>query len=316
MAVATAPQGTSNPSATKKRFGMTQREWRNQILGLLFISPWLIGFLLLALIPLIMSLYYGFTRYDLIGEARWIGLGNYERLFTTDPDFKIVLYNTFYYVILGVPIGMAVAFLIANLLNADIRGRTFFRSIIYIPAIVPAICTAMVWLFLLNIQFGAVNGILKALEWPTIPFLSNTTLSKPTLILIFIWAQGAAVVIYLAALQDVPRSLYEAATVDGAGWWQKFRNVTIPLCTPVILFNTVLGFIGAFQEFTLPWLLTRGGPAKSTELYVMNLYRNAFVQLSMGKASAMAWILLVIIVAFTVILFISSGRWVYYGGEK
>jgi len=311
MAVATAPQG-----ATKNRFGMTKREWRNQMLGLLFIAPWLLGFLLLALIPLIMSLYYGFTRYDLIGEARWIGLGNYERLFTTDPDFKIVLYNTFYYVILGVPFGMVVAFLIANLLNADIRGRAFFRSIIYIPAIVPAVCTAMVWLFLLNIQFGAINGILKALEFPTIPFLSNTTLSKPTLIMIFIWAQGAAVVIYLAALQDVPRSLYEAATVDGANVWQKFRNVTVPLCTPVILFNTVLGFIGAFQEFTLPWLLTRGGPAKSTELYVMNLYRNAFVQLSMGKASAMAWILLVIIVVFTAALFISSGRWVYYGGEK
>jgi len=285
MAVATAPQG-----ATKNRFGMTKREWRNQMLGLLFIAPWLLGFLLLALIPLIMSLYYGFTRYDLIGEARWIGLGNYERLFTTDPDFKIVLYNTFYYVILGVPFGMVVAFLIANLLNADIRGRAFFRSIIYIPAIVPAVCTAMVWLFLLNIQFGAINGILKALEFPTIPFLSNTTLSKPTLIMIFIWAQGAAVVIYLAALQDVPRSLYEAATVDGANVWQKFRNVTVPLCTPVILFNTVLGFIGAFQEFTLPWLLT--------------------------KASAMAWILLVIIVVFTAALFISSGRWVYYGGEK
>lgn len=307
--------GTTS-SNTVKRFGLTQREWRNQILGLLFISPWLIGFLALALIPLIMSFYYGFTRYDLIGEARWIGLGNYERLFTTDPDFKKVLYNTFYYVVFGVPIGMLVAFLIANLLNADIRGRTFFRSVIYIPAIVPAVCTAMVWLFLLNIQFGAVNGVLKALELPTIPFLSNTTLSKPTLILIFIWAQGAAVVIFLAALQDVPRSLYEAATVDGANFWQKFRNVTVPLCTPVILFNTVLGFIAAFQEFTLPWLLTQGGPAKSTELYVMSLYRNAFVQLSMGKASAMAWILLVIIVVFTVVLFMSSARWVYYGGEK
>ena len=311
MAVATAPG-----AALKKRAHMTKRERRNQIMGMLFISPWLIGFVTLAVIPLIMSFYYGLTRYDLIGEARFIGLGNYERLFTTDPDFKIVIYNTFYYVILGVPIGMLVAFLIANLLNADIKGRAFFRSIIYIPAIVPAISTAMVWLFLLNTQFGAVNGLLKALEWPTIPFLSNTTLSKPTLIMIFIWTQGAAVVIYLAALQDVPRSLYEAATVDGANFWQKFRNVTVPLCTPVILFNTVLGFIGAFQEFTLPWLLTRGGPAKSTELYVMNLYRNAFVQLSMGKASAMAWILLVIIVIFTGILFMSSGRWVYYGGEK
>lgn len=310
MAVATAP------AKGVRRVAMTKRERRNQILGLLFISPWLIGFLTLALVPLIMSFYYGLTRYDLIGEPRFIGLGNYERLFTTDPDFWTVIYNTFYYVLLGVPVGTFIAFLIANLLNMDITGRTVYRSIIYIPAIVPAVCTAMVWLFLLNTQFGAVNGILKSFEMPTIPFLSSTSLSKPTLVLIYIWAQGSAVVIYLAALQDVPRSLYEAATVDGANAWHKFWNVTVPLCTPVILFNTVLGFIAAFQEFTLPWLLTQGGPAKSTELYVMNLYRNAFVQLSMGKASAMAWILLVIIVVFTGILFSTSGRWVYYGGEK
>lgn len=310
MAVATAPlKGV-------QRQRMTRQERRNQLLGLLFISPWLLGFLILALIPLIMSFYYGLTRYDLISEPRFIGFDNYRRLFTSDPDFWTVIYNTFYYVLLGVPIGAFVAFLIANLLNTDIKGRAIFRSIIYIPAIVPAVCTAMVWLFLLNTQFGAINGVLKAFEWPTVPFLSSTSLSKPTLVLIYIWAQGSAVVIYLAALQDVPRSLYEAATVDGANAWNKFWNVTIPLCTPVILFNTVLGFIGAFQEFTLPWLLTGGGPAKSTELYVMSLYRNAFVQLSMGKASAMAWILLVIIVVFTAILFSTSGRWVYYGGEK
>ncbi len=311
MAVATAP----NPARAKAR-DMTKAERRNQVLGLLFISPWLIGFIGLAIIPLFMSLYYSFTRYDLIRPPEFIGLGNYTRLFTNDPDFWIVIGNTFYYVLLGVPIGAGVAFLIANLLNTDIKGRATFRSIIYIPTIVPAVCTATVWLFLLNTQYGAINGLLKSFEWPTIPFLSNPSLSKPTLILIYIWAQGSAVVIYLAALQDVPRSLYEAATVDGANAWNKFWNVTVPLCTPVILFNSILGFIGAFQEFTLPWLLTRGGPAKSTELYVMNLYRNAFIQLSMGKASAMAWILLVIIVVFTVILFNTSARWVYYGGEK
>ena len=310
MAVATAPaKGLQRPR-------MTKRERRNQVMGLLFISPWLIGFITLALVPLVMSFYYSLTRYDLIGEPKFIGFGNYERLFTTDPDFGTVIYNTFYYVLLGVPLGTFVAFLISNLLNTDIKGRATFRSIIYIPSIVPAVCTAMVWLFLLNTQFGAINGVLKSLEWPTIPFLSSTSLSKPTLVMIYIWAQGSAVVIYLAALQDVPRSLYEAATVDGANAWNKFWNVTVPLCTPVILFNTVLGFIGAFQEFALPWLLTGGGPAKSTELYVMSLYRNAFVQLSMGKASAMAWILLVIIVAFTGILFSTSRRWVYYGGEK
>jgi multiple sugar transport system permease protein len=310
MAVATA-----NRNQTQLR-SMSRQERRNQVLGLLFISPWLIGFLCLALIPLIMSFYYSLTRYDLISDPKFIGLENYERLFTSDPDFWIVIYNTFYYVLLGVPIGAAVAFLIANLLNSDIQGRAAFRSIIYIPTIVPAVCTAMVWLFLLNTQYGAINGLLKWFELPTIPFLSNTSLAKPTLVLIYIWAQGAAVVIYLAALQDVPRSLYEAATVDGANAWHKFWNVTLPMCTPVILFNSIIGFIGAFQEFTLPWLLTGGGPAKSTELYVVNLYRNAFRQLSMGKASAMAWILLVIIVIFTVLLFRSSGRWVYYGGEK
>ena len=295
---------------------MSKQERRNQVLGLLFISPWLIGFLCLALIPLFMSLYYSFTRYDLIGDPKFIGLGNYTRLFTDDPDFWIVIGNTFYYVLLGVPIGAAVAFLIANLLNADIKGRAGFRSAMYIPAIVPAVCTAMVLPFLLNTQYGAINGLLKALEWPTIPFLSSPGLAKPTLVMIYIWAQGAAIVTYMAALQDVPRSLYEAATVDGANAWHKFRNVTVPLCTPVILFTMIIGFIGAFQEFTLPWLLTRGGPMKSTELYVMNLYRNAFVQLSMGKASAMAWILLVIILVFTLILFSTPARWVYYGGEK
>jgi multiple sugar transport system permease protein len=303
-------------AVTARRRGGSKFERRNQILGLLFISPWLIGFIGLAVIPLIMSFYYSFTRYDLIGEPRFIGLENYIRLFTNDPDFWIVIGNTFYYVLLGVPLGAAVAFLIANLLNADIRGRATFRSIMYIPAIVPAVCTAMVWLFLLNTQYGAINGVLKTLELPTIPFLSSPGLAKPTLVMIYIWAQGAAIVTYLAALQDVPRSLYEAATVDGASAWHKFWNVTVPLCTPVILFNTIIGFIGAFQEFTLPWLLTRGGPMKSTELFVMNLYRNAFVQLSMGKASAMAWILLVIILVFTVILFSTSARWVYYGGEK
>ncbi len=302
--------------ATTSRRGMSKREKHNQMLGLLFVSPWLIGFLLLSLIPLIMSFYYSLTRYDLIRPPVFIGLGNYTKLFTNDPDFWIVVYNTFYYVLLGVPIGAGVAFLVANLLNSDIKGRAVFRSIIYVPTIVPAICTAIVWSFLLNTQYGAINGVLKSFEIPTIPFLSNVTLAKPTLILIYVWAQGSAVVTYLAALQEVPRSLYEAATVDGANTWHKFWNVTVPMCTPVILFNSIMGFIFAFQEFTLPWLLTSGGPAKSTELFVMNLYRNAFRQLSMGKASAMAWILLIIIVVFTIILFNTSAKWVYYGGEK
>jgi len=302
--------------ALVQRRGMTRQEKRNQLLGLLFISPWLIGFLLFAIFPLLASIYYSMTNYDFIREPTFIGFTNYTRLFTVDPDFWTVMYNTLYYVGFGVPTGAAIAFLVANLLNSDIKGRAFFRSIIYIPSIVPAICTAMVWLFILNVQYGVINGVLKYFELPTIPFLSNPSLSKPSLIMIYVWAQGGAVVIYLAALQDVPRMLYEAAVVDGASVWQRFWNVTVPMCTPVILFNFIMGIITAFQDFTLPFVLTGGGPMKSTEFYVVNLYRNAFVQFSLGKASAMAWILFMIILFFSVILFRTSGRWVYYGGEK
>ncbi len=305
MAVTTAPAR-----------GMTKTEKRNQLMGILFVSPWLIGFLLFALFPLVASLYLSMTNYDFIREPRFIGAANYMRLFTGDPDFWTVMYNTLYYVGFAVPLGVAVAFGIANLLNSEIKGRTLFRSLIYIPAIVPAVCTAVVWLFIMNVQYGAINGILKAVGWPTIPFLSSPQLAKPSLIIIYIWAQGTAVVIFLAALQDVPRSLYDAALVDGANAWERFWNVTVPMCTPVILFNFIMGIIVAFQDFTLPFVLTGGGPMKSTEFYVVSLYRNAFVQFSIGKASAMAWILFLIILAFSVILFRSSARWVYYGGEK
>lgn len=296
--------------------GMTKTEKRNQLLGMLFISPWLLGFLLFALFPLVASLYYSMTNYDFIRQPQFIGVTNYTRLFTVDPDFWTVMYNTLYYVGFGVPLGIAVAFLIANLLNSNIQGRTFFRSVIYIPSIVPAVCTAMVWLFILNVQYGVINGVLKTLGVPTIPFLSSPELAKPSLILIYIWAQGTAVVIFLAALQDVPRSLYDAALVDGANAWARFWNVTVPMCTPVLLFNFIMGIISAFQDFTLPFVLTGGGPMKSTEFYVVSLYRNAFVQFSIGKASAMAWILFLIILLFSVLLFRSSARWIYYGGEK
>jgi multiple sugar transport system permease protein len=303
-------------AASKPRTSMTKQERRNLMTGLLFVSPWILGFLLFAVYPLISSMYYSMTNFDFIREPQFIGLKNYVRLFTNDPDFYIVLYNTFYYVLIAVPLGVAIAFLIANLLNGELAGRSVFRGLIYIPAILPAMCTAIVWLFLLNVQYGAVNGVLKSWGLPTIPFLSSPALSKPSLILIFIWLQGAAVTTFLAALQDVPRSLYEAAELDGASSWHKFRSVTVPMCTPVILFNLIMGFIVAFQEFTVPWMLTQGGPMKSTELYAISLYRNGFVQLSMGKASAMAWILFVIIMAFSFVLFRTSARWVYYGGEK
>ncbi len=289
---------------------------RDLLVGLLFISPWLAGFFLWTAYPLVSSLYYSFTRYDLLRPAVWIGFDNYIELFTDDPQFYTVIYNTLYYVFLSAPLGVISAFLMGALLNTKIAARPFFRAIFFFPAIVPTVVVAVVWQFLLNIQFGAINSVFQGLGLPVIPFLSSPDLAKPSLIMIYMWAQGNAIVIFLATLQDVPRSLYEAATVDGANALQKFWNITIPMCTPVILFNLIMGFIDGFQNFTLPWLLTGGGPSNSTEFYALYLYRNAFAYLRMGKASAMAWLLFLVIILFTFILFKSSARWVYYGGER
>jgi multiple sugar transport system permease protein len=292
------------------------RTQRDFLLGLVFVSPWLIGFLLWTVYPLIASLYYSFTRYDLLRPAVWIGFGNYIELFTEDATFLKVIGNTLYYVVLSAPLGVISAFLMASLLNTKIAARPFFRAIFFFPAIVPTIVVAMVWQFLLNTQFGLINSLLQGLGLQVIPFLSSPALAKPSLIMIYMWAQGNAMVIFLATLQDVPRTLYEAAELDGANAFHKFWHITIPMCTPVILFNLIMGFIDGFQSFTLPWLVTGGGPSNSTELYGLYLYRNAFEYLRMGKASALAWMLFIVIVIFTFILFRTSARWVYYGGEK
>lgn len=292
------------------------RSQRDLFLGLLFVSPWLIGFLLWTIYPLVSSFYYSFTRYDLLRPAVWIGVGNYVELFTEDATFLKVIGNTLYYVLLSAPLGVISAFLMAALLNTKIMARPFFRAIFFFPAIVPSIVVAMVWQFLLNTQFGLINSLLQGLGLTVIPFLSSPALAKPSLIMIYMWAQGNAMVIFLATLQDVPRALYEAAELDGANAFHKFWHITIPMCTPVILFNLIMGFIDGFQSFTLPWLITGGGPSNSTELYGLYLYRNAFEYLRMGKASALAWMLFIVIVTFTFILFRTSARWVYYGGEK
>ena len=296
---------------------MTSTERRNLFLGLLFISPWIIGFLVFTIYPLIYSAYISLTRYDIIRPPVFIGFLNYKELFLDDPLFWLAVTNTLYYVFISVPLGLAFAFSLANMLNTRIFGRSFFRAILYIPAIVPAVATAMVWLFLLNIQYGAVNGILIALGLPAVPFLSNPDLVKPSLVMIAIWGAGNAVVVFLAGLQDVPRSLYEAAIVDGANGLQQFRHVTIPLMTPIILYNLIIGFIGAFQQFTSAYLITGTGPMNSSLLYSVLLYQNAFRYLRMGKASAMAWILFLVVLVFTFLMFRTSARWVYYhGGEE
>jgi len=300
--------------ATTRKRRMSKGETRRLLTGLMFVSPWLLGFLIWTLYPLVSSAYYSFTRYDLIKPPIWIGLGNFKEIFTDDPRFWTVVYNTFYYVGISVPLGVAVAFLLASLLNTKIVARSAFRAIFYIPAIVPAVCTAMVWLFIYNNQYGVINNILRGMGQPIIPFLSSLEWAKPSLIVIALWATGTAMVIFLAALQDVPRTLYEAATVDGANSWHKFRHITLPMCSPIILYSLVIGIIGGFSVFLMPYLLTNGGPMASTEFYAMNLYRQAFEYFRMGKASALAWIMAIVVALMTALLFKTSGSWVFYGG--
>ena len=295
---------------------ITKTERRNLFLGLAFISPWLIGFLLWTVYPLAASLYYSFTRYDLLRPEIFIGLENFKEIFSRDVQFVQVFGNTLFYVGLGAPIIVVTAFLLAFLLNQKIRARSVFRAIFFFPTIVPAVVIAMVWSFLLNTQYGAINGTLQSLGLPVIRFLSTPDLAKPSLIMINMWACGTSVVIFLAALQNVPRDFYEAATMDGANGLHKFWFITIPMTSPVILYNLIITLIWGFQDFTLPMLLTGGGPNESTLMYSMYLYNNAFIYLRMGKASALAWILFVIILLFTWALFRSSRKWVFYNDGK
>lgn len=301
--------------ASPRHGRLVSQERQNIIKGMLFIAPWLIGFLLFTVYPILASAYYSLTRYDIVRPAKFIGMANYNEILFTDNVFKIVLGNTLYMVILGVPISLAVAFVLAVLLNVKMRFRSLFRTIFFIPSIVPVVASAMIWLWLYNPRYGLLNSFLASIGLQAIPWLSSTTLAKPSLIIVQAWAQGSAIVIFLAALQDVPRSLYDAATVDGANRYQQFWHVTVPMCTPAILFNLLMGLIATFQSFTLPWLLTSGGPNQATEFYGIYLYRNAFLFFKMGYASALAWLLFLIIVAFTVVIFRTTARWVYYGGE-
>lgn len=295
---------------------LTGRERRELLMGLLFALPWIIGFLGFTLYPILSSLYYSFTRYDLLRPPVFLGLDNYVNILTDDEDFRVVAYNTLWWVVFSTPLGVLSAFLMALLLNTKIIARSFFRAVFFFPSIIPVVVTAFIWQFLLNIQYGAINSTLQFLGLPVVPFLSNPDYVKPTLILIHMWAQGAAMVIFLATLQDVPRSLYEAAIVDGANSFRRLWHITIPMVSPVILFNMVMSFIGGFQYFTLPWLLTNGGPNQATEFYSLFLYRNAFVYLRMGKASALAWLLFAVIIVFTGLLFRASGRLVFYAGSS
>lgn len=297
---------------------MTKRERINLRNGLLFASPWLVGFLVFSLYPLVMSVYYSFTEFNAIYPPVWTGLANYRELFFEDGLFWTALYNTLYFTLFSVPLGIAASLIIAVLLNQPIPGRPIFRTIFFLPSIVPIVASAVLWLWVLNPEDGLLNTLLRqtlGIQGPG--WLADAAWSKPALILMSIWGIGGAIVIFLAGLGDVPATLYEVAELDGAGPWNKFRHVTLPMLTPTILFNLVMGLITAFQYFTQVYVMTggKGTPVDSTMFYALYLYRVSFYYLRMGYASAMAWMLFVVVLAATIGVLVSSKRWVYYHGD-
>jgi len=288
-----------------------RRDLRN---GLLFTSPWLIGLLIFTIYPICASIYFSFTDYSVLKPPRWIGLDNYIELFTGDALFPRSLINTLYYAAFSLPLGLLGSVLLALLLNKKIAGMSIYRTIFYLPNIVPAVAMSVLWIWLFNPNYGLFNNILRSLGLPGAPWLTSPDWSKPSLILMSLWGIGGSMVIYLAGLQDIPQHLYEAADLDGANGWQKTINVTLPMLTPTIFFNLVMGLIGVFSYFTQAFIMTNGGPLDSTLFYMLYLYRNAFMYFKMGYASAQAWVLFIIVVSLTLVVFKSSGRWVYYGG--
>ena len=290
-----------------------RRETIQLLKALPFILPWILGFLGLTIYPIIGSFYYGLTRYSVVAPPQFIGLGNYQRIFS-DKLVRIIFKNTLFFVVYGVPAGLVSSFLIANLLNNEIRGRSVWRTIFFIPSIVPAVSSVMVWLWIYNTQYGLVSGIFQTLKMQALPFLSDPKLVKPSMLVINMWAQGSAIIIFLAALQDVPRELYEAATIDGAGTFRRFWHITVPMCTSAMLYILVTHLIGTFQSFVFPYLLTNGGPNNASELYAVYVFRNAFMYFKMGYASALSWLLFIVILIFSAGVFLTSGRWVYYAG--
>jgi len=288
---------------------------REAIWGYVFVGPWIIGFLVFTLGPVVASFGLSFMDYELISAPTWRGLRNYGELLTRDRLFRLSLYNTLYYTLFSVPLGITVAFLLALLLNVQLPGMNLYRTVFYLPAVTAGVAVSLLWMWLFNSRFGLINFLLRWIGLPGPGWLVDPTWAKPAFILMSVWGVGGTVVIFLAGLQGVPRSLYEAAEIDGANTLQRFRHVTIPMMTPVIFFNMLVGIIGSFQVFTAAYVMTGGGPQYSTLFYVLYLFRQGFKLLRMGYAAAMAWILFIIIVVLTLIQLRLSTKWVYYEGE-
>jgi oligogalacturonide transport system permease protein len=290
--------------------------YENKRLGFLFVLPFVLGVLGFKLFPFLMSFALSFTQYDIISPPIYIGLENYDELFNKDPLFKQSLGVTLMFALFAVPLRVGFALFIAHVLNFKLRGINFFRSAFYLPSILGgSIAAAVMWRFIFS-QHGLVNIVLGKLGIAPIAWLANEHYSIWTIILLFTWQFGSAMVIFLAALQNVPVSLYEAAEIDGASKRQQFFRITVPLITPVIFFNLVMQMVQAFQEFNGPYMITEGGPLHSTYLLSLYIYDQSFKFFNLGYGSALSWVLFLIVGGLSAISFLSSKYWVFYSGEK
>jgi multiple sugar transport system permease protein len=303
----------------KTVFGrMGTRRKKEAILGFLFASPWIIRLFVLHVYPIFAAIFYSFTQYNVLQAPTWIGLSNYVKLFTIDKLPMKALYNSAYYSLGAVPLGLMLALFLALLLNQKVKGLSFFRSVFFIPSVVPAVASAVLWLWLLNPRVGLVNYMLNSVGLPRVPWLSSAKWIKPAFILMSLWGVGWTTVIFVAGLQDIPRHLYEAAEIDGAGVVGKFFSVTIPLLSPTIFFNLVTGIIGSLQIFGPAFIILEGplgGPQDAALFYVLYLFQHAFRYFNMGYASALAVVMFAVILLLTLLVFKSSSLWVYYESE-
>jgi multiple sugar transport system permease protein len=302
----------SRPQKTKR----SPTFWRDTLRGYLFILPVVLGLLIWTFGPMIASAYYSLTEYKIIGEPTYVGFQNYVELFTEDKDFARSLSVTIRYGLMYVGLAQVVSLAAAVLLSQKLRGITIFRTIYYLPIIVPFIASALLWKYLYNKEFGPIAAVFKALGLPTINWLGSPESALFSLVLMSVWSSAVTTIIYVAGLQNIPEELIDSAKIDGANRFQRFLRITIPMLTPTIFFNVVTGIIGAFQFFVPAFVMTEGGPVKSTYFYNYNLYEKAFKWLEMGYASSMAWVLFAIIIIMTLLIFRSSPLWVYYEGEN
>ncbi len=306
-------------TAAAPRRRISRRRLRDAVEGYLYIMPWILGFLLFTLGPMIASLVISFYHWSVLGTPRFAGFENYiQALSGRDPLYWRSWERTWVYALLFIPAGLTISLLLASMLNQRLKGTTIFRTLFFIPTLVPVVASALLWRWMLQPDIGLVNYLLWEIRIPGPRWMASVEWALPSLILISLWASvgGSRMIIFLAGLQGVPEELYDAASIDGANWWLRFRHVTLPMISPTIFFNLILGVIGALRVFSISFVATDGGPAYATWFYMLHLYNTAFRSLQMGYGAALAWIFFLLVVTFTYLQLRASVKWVYYAGEQ